>query len=83
MKKINWKLRLKNKATLLALITCGCTFAYQVLGILGITAPVSEDTIIQFAGMGLNALVTLGVAVDPTTQGVKDSERAITYGEPR
>ena len=31
----------------------------------------------------LSALVLMGVVVDPTTEGVGDSARALTYTEPR
>ena len=31
----------------------------------------------------VNLLVALGVVVDPTTQGVGDSERAMGYTEPK
>ncbi|MEG1930942.1 MAG: phage holin [Anaerovorax sp.] len=81
--KINWKLRFKNKATLLALITCICTFSYQLLGVLGVMAPVSEDMMIQFVGMVLNVLVAMGVLVDPTTAGLRDSYQACSYDKPR
>lgn len=81
--KINWGLRLKNKSTLLALITCICTFGYQLLGILGIVSPVSEDMMMQFVGVALNALVTVGVVVDPTTKGIADSPQAMNYLNPR
>lgn len=81
--KINWKLRFKNKTTLLALATCLCTFIYQVLSIIGITAPISEDMVLQFAGAALNILVGIGVIVDPTTHGTGDSGQALTYKEPR
>lgn len=83
MNKINWKLRIKNKTTLLALITCAIAFIYQVLGIFGVTTSISQDTIMQFAGLALNILVALGVLVDPTTQGIEDSVRALEYTEPK
>lgn len=83
MSKINWKLRLKNKTILLSLITCVSTFIYQILGILGITASISPDAVMQFASLGLNLLVMLGVLVDPTTQGICDSTRALEYKEPK
>lgn len=83
MNKINWKLRLKNKTILLALTTCVCTFVYQMLGILGITVPISEDVMVQFISMGLNILVALGVLIDPTTKGINDSDNALTYKELR
>ena len=80
---MNLKLRLKNKATLLALILAAVSFVYQVCGIIGIVPPVSEDSITQMIGAVLNVLVGLGVLVDPTTAGVTDSVQAMAYDSPR
>lgn len=79
--KINWLLRFKNKTVLLALLTCVATFVYQILGVAGVTAPVSEDVVMQYAGVALNLLVTMGVLVDPTTKGISDSNEALTYDQ--
>lgn len=81
--KINWKLRFKNKATLAALLACAITFIYQVLGILGITTPVTEDMTTQLIGAILNILAALGVLIDPTTSGSSDSQQALTYSKPK
>ena len=81
--RINWKLRLKNKTALFALVSTVVTLIYQVLGVAGVVAPVGEDMVIKGAGLILNALVMLGVLVDPTTAGIDDSTRALTYKEPR
>ncbi len=80
---MNLKLRLKNKATLLALILAAVSFVYQVCGIVGIVPPVSEDSITQMVGAVLNVLVGLGVLVDPTTSGITDSTQALAYDAPR
>lgn len=80
---MNLKLRLKNKATLLALVLAVVTCIYQVCGILGIVPPVSGDTVTQLIGVLANLLVGLGVLVDPTTAGVTDSTQAMAYDAPR
>lgn len=79
---MNWKLRLQNKATLIALIAAVVSLIYQVLGICGIVPRVSEDTILTVAGTLVNALALLGIVVDPTTKGIADSERALEYERP-
>lgn len=79
---MNLKLRLKNKATLLAIVLAAVAFVYQVLGLLGVAVPITEDQAIQIAGIIINLLVGLGILVDPTTAGVGDSARAMTYTEP-
>lgn len=81
--KINWKLRLKNKTVFASLLACTVAFIYQVLGILGITAPIAESEAAQIIGLLTNVLAVLGVLVDPTTKGTCDSNRALTYHEPK
>jgi len=80
---INIKLRLKNKATLAALAAALIAFVYQVLGIVGVVPPVGQDAVVQAVGIVLNLLAALGVIVDPTTQGVGDSQQAMAYDAPR
>ena len=79
---MNWKLRLQNKTTLIALIAAAVSLVYQILGICGIVPRVSEDTIMTVAGTLINALCLLGIVVDPTTKGIADSERALNYEKP-
>lgn len=80
---INWKLRLKNKTTLLALCATIIAFVYQILGLFGVVPPITEESITQLVTMLINILAMLGIVVDPTTAGVSDSERALGYAEPR
>ena len=79
---MNWKLRFKNKATLITLIGAVVAFIYQILGIFNVTAPISQDQITQIVGLLLNILVGLGILVDPTTKGISDSALAKSYEEP-
>lgn len=77
--KINWKVRLQNKTWLLAMAAAVLAFVYQLLGLLGIVPAVSEDQLTQLIGLAVNILVALGVVVDPTTEGLQDSEKTMTY----
>ncbi|WP_324825203.1 phage holin [Sinanaerobacter sp. ZZT-01] len=79
--KINWILRLKNKATLSALLACLASFVYQILGIFGITTSISQDEVMQIIGLLVNILVAIGIVVDPTTPGANDSDRVMEYKE--
>ncbi len=81
--KIKWKLRLQNKATLIALVTAVIAFVYQALGIADIVPAISESQIVECTGMLINILAMLGIVTDPTTAGVSDSEQALTYSEPK
>lgn len=79
---MNLKLRIKNKTTLLAIVTATVAFVYQILGILGIVPAISREAVIQGLGALINLLAILGILVDPTTAGVGDSTRAKGYKEP-
>lgn len=83
MSKINWKLRLKNKATLVALIALVVSFVYSFLGIFGVVPAISENEIMNSLSLVFDLLVALGIIVDPTTAGVSDSDQALTYDNPR
>ena len=76
MKNINWKLRFKNKATLLAIASTVILLIQQ----LGFKLP---DNIADVVNTFLTLLVLLGVINDPTTAGVGDSAKALTYNEPK
>lgn len=80
---INWKLRLQNKATLTALVMALVALVYQVLGVCGVVPRVSQDQVTTIISMFINILCLLGIVVDPTTAGVGDSARALSYDEPR
>lgn len=77
--KLNLKARFKNKAFVITFVTLIITFIYQILGMFGVVPPVSEDTAMNIVTIVINFLATIGVLVDPTTPGVSDSERALTY----
>ena len=80
---INWKLRLGNKVTLTAIIMAFLSLVYQLLGMASIVPPVSESQLVETAGMVINLLVLLGIVTDPTTEGVSDSPKALTYDQPK
>ena len=73
---INLKLRLKNKATLVALISA----VFLMLQQLGLHIPSNiQEGVNTFVGI----LVILGIVTDPTTKGIGDSEQALSYQEPK
>lgn len=81
--KINMKLRLQNKTTLVTLITLIVTFVYQILSFCGVVPKISQEEIINAVMLLVNILVVLGVVVDPTTSGIGDSKQALNYIEPK
>ncbi len=77
--KINIKARLKNKAFLMSVTALVVSFVYQTLSLFGVVPRIGEAAIIETIGMLINILAFIGVLVDPTTDGLSDSERAMTY----
>lgn len=82
--KINWKVRIKNKAFWLALIPALAMVAQAVAAVFGYT--IDLGTLVGKLQAVINAvfalLVILGIVIDPTTEGIKDSDRAMSYPEP-
>lgn len=73
---INFKLRLQNKTTLVALISA----VFLMLQQFGLTI---SSNIQEGVNTLVVILVILGIVTDPTTKGVADSERALNYHQPR
>ena len=72
---INWKLRLQNKTTLIALLGAIFLMAQQF----GLEIPKNiQDGVNTFVYI----LVLIGVVNDPTTAGISVSKRALEYYEP-
>lgn len=81
--KINWKVRFKNKTWLLSFIALVLTFLYNVLSMFDIVPTVTQQEIMDAVTAILTILASVGVIIDPTTAGVSDSEKALTYEEPK
>lgn len=84
MKSINWLVRIKNKAFWLAIIPAIALAAQAVAAVFGYTIDLS--TMVGKLQAVVDAifavLVILGIVIDPTTNGVSDSQRALGYEEP-
>lgn len=76
---INWKLRLQNKTTLITLATAIIASLYTILAALGVTPSVTQDQVMNLALSAITIATALGIVVDPTTPGISDSERAMSY----
>lgn len=79
---MNIKVRLKNKTFWLTAIPATITFVYTILSLFDIVPGISEAVLIKIATMVISALSVLGVFIDPTTAGIKDSQRAMGYVRP-
>ena len=80
--KINWKVRFKNKLFLTSFISVIVTFVYTMLSLFDIYPAITKNTVLNVVNEILMMLSILGVIVDPTTQGIGDSQRAMSYEEP-
>lgn len=83
-KMINWKVRIANKNFWLAFIPAVLLLVQTVMAVFGVALDFGE------LGNKLTAVVEavflvlgiVGIVNDPTTDGLKDSQRAMTYQEP-
>lgn len=81
-KKINWKVRFKNKVWLTSFISLIVGFIFNLLKLFEVYPPFTENTIMSIVGQFLTFLGLFGFIADPTTEGMFDSERALSYEEP-
>ena len=82
---INWKVRIRNKNFWLTIIPAIALFIQAVAALFGFTIDLND-----FSGKALVVvdsvfviLAILGIVNDPTTAGLSDSSRAMTYDEPK
>lgn len=80
---INWKLRFKNKATLVTLLLTIVAAVYSILAALGITPSITQEQVTDLIMAIVAILAAAGIVVDPTTAGIGDSRLAMTYDEPK
>lgn len=81
-KKINWKVRFKNKVWLTSFISLCVGFIYNVLRLFDIYPVLTESLVMNIVGQVMTLLGLFGFVADPTTEGLYDSQRALSYEEP-
>lgn len=82
--KINWLARIKNKTFWMLLIPAVMVAVQSVAALFGFTLDLGElgNKLVAIVESVFAILGIIGVVVDPTTQGVNDSSRAMSYSEP-
>lgn len=80
--KMNWKVRFKNKTWLTMFISLIVGFIFNILKLFEIYPPITENLVMNIVSEVLTFLGLIGVLVDPTTAGIADSDRAMSYEEP-
>lgn len=83
--KINWTVRIKNKAFWVALIPALLLLAQQIASVFGFTLDLTtlQEQALGIVGTVFTLLALFGVVNDPTTAGASDSSQAMTYTEPK
>lgn len=81
--KINWKVRLQHKQFWVSLIALLIVLAKQIAGIFYVDITIYNAQITALSETILSILGLLGIIIDPTTQGVSDSGRALKYDKPK
>jgi len=81
---INWKVRINNKQFWMSLIPALALVVQAVAAVFGWELDFSSLTgkLLAVVDAVFALLVILGIVVDPTTAGVGDSKRALSYKEP-
>ena len=82
---INWIVRIKNEAFWIAIIPAVLLLIQVIASVFGYTLDLGElgNKLLDVVNAVFSVLVILGVVVDPTTKGVSDSARALTYTKPK
>lgn len=81
-RKINWKVRFKNKIWLGSFLSLIIGFIFKILQAFDVYPEVMESEVVLTVDNILTFLGLVGVLIDPTTEGMFDSERALSYDEP-
>lgn len=85
MKNINWTVRIKNKTFWVALIPAMLLLVQVIAAVFGYTLDLGGlgNKLLDVVNALFAVLAILGIVTDPTTEGVTDSEQALTYTEPK
>lgn len=83
MGKINWSVRAKNKTFWMALIPAVLLLIQVIAAVFGYTLNLGAlgDKLLAVVNALFAVLAILGIVTDPTTRGIGDSDRALTYTE--
>nr|DAW36039.1 MAG TPA: holin [Caudoviricetes sp.] len=81
---INWKVRILNKTFWITLVPALALLLQTFLAVFNIRLEIGDTTekLLVFVNALFAVLVIVGIVNDPTTSGVSDSTRAMTYERP-
>lgn len=81
---INWKVRILNKTFWITLVPALALLLQTFLAVFNIRLELGDttDKLLVFINALFAVLVIVGIVNDPTTSGMSDSTRAMTYERP-
>lgn len=81
---INWKVRLLNKNFWITAVPALFLLVQAAAKVFGVELELNElgNQILEVINAVFGFLAVLGIVVDPTTDGIGDSERALGYDSP-
>ncbi len=82
---INWKVRFANKTFWLSLVPAVLLLVQVTAAVFGYTLDLGElgNRLVAVVNALFAVLAILGVVTDPTTKGLSDSAKAMTYPKPK
>lgn len=80
--KINWTVRFKNPVWLTTFFSLIVGFIFNVMKMFDVVPSVTQNQIMEIVSQVLTFLGLFGIIADPTTTGLGDSQRALSYKEP-
>ena len=83
--KINWTVRIKNKAFWITIIPAVLLLAQQICAMFGVELNIAgvSNQLVSIVGTVFGILALIGIVNDPTTSGMSDSKQAMTYEAPK
>ena len=83
--KINWIVRIKNKAFWVAIIPAVLMLIEVIAAVFGISLDLGDmgNKLLEVVKAAFMVLAILGIVNDPTTATISDSENAMTYTKPK
>lgn len=82
--QINWRVRIKNKNFWMTVIPAVLVLVQYIAKVFGYDIDLGElgNNLLNVVNAAFVVLAILGIVTDPTTDGMSDSTRALTYDKP-
>lgn len=82
--KVNWLVRIKNKTFWVTFVPTLLLLIQVVMSLFGLELDLGDlgNKLIEIVEIVFTLLAILGIVTDPTTAGISDSKRALTYTKP-